>query len=105
MSSRFQVVSMMTREWKLSEPSKITVPRKVENPEKVDRRQAQINRTKAHTHAFYGCSFAFAGAARTTARLDGEEWMLDGTKAWITNAHDAQSSIVFATTDSSKKHK
>lgn len=46
-----------------------------------------------------------AGAARTTARLDGEEWVLDGTKAWITNAHDAQSSIVFATTDSSKKHK
>lgn len=47
----------------------------------------------------------FSGAARTTARLDGEEWVLDGTKAWITNAHDAQSSIVFATTDSSKKHK
>lgn len=49
--------------------------------------------------------FFVAGAARTTARLDGGEWVLDGTKAWITNAHDAQSSIVFATTDSSKKHK
>ncbi|CAM9469830.1 unnamed protein product [Ectocarpus fasciculatus] len=46
-----------------------------------------------------------AGAARTTARLEGDEWVLDGTKAWITNAHDAQSSVVFATTDSSKKHK
>lgn len=46
-----------------------------------------------------------AGAARTTARQEGEEWVLDGTKAWITNAHDAQSSVVFATTDVSEKHK
>lgn len=27
-----------------------------------------------------------AGAARTTATLDGAEWILDGEKAWITNA-------------------
>lgn len=46
-----------------------------------------------------------AGAARTTARLEGEEWVLDGTKAWITNAYEAQAAIVFATTDLSKKHK
>ena len=45
------------------------------------------------------------GAAITTARLDGSEWVLDGTKAWITNAHEANSSVVFATTDSSKKHR
>ena len=45
------------------------------------------------------------GAAITTARLDGNEWVLDGTKAWITNAHEAKSSVVFATTDSSKKHR
>lgn len=46
-----------------------------------------------------------AGAASTTATLDGNEWILNGTKAWITNAHEASASIVFATTDKSKKHK
>lgn len=28
-----------------------------------------------------------AGAASTTARVDGDNWVLNGTKAWITNAH------------------
>lgn len=48
-----------------------------------------------------------AGAASTTAKLsdDGSEWILNGTKAWITNAHEAQNTIIFATTDKSKKHK
>lgn len=31
--------------------------------------------------------------------------MLNGTKAWITNAHEADQAIVFATTDKSLKHK
>ena len=46
-----------------------------------------------------------AAAASTTARLDGNEWVLNGTKAWITNAHDAHAAIVIATTDKSLKHK
>jgi butyryl-CoA dehydrogenase len=46
-----------------------------------------------------------AGAASTTARKDGDHWILNGTKAWITNAHDAHASLVFATTDKSQKHK
>ena len=28
-----------------------------------------------------------AGAAKTTAKLDGDTYVLNGTKAWITNAH------------------
>ncbi len=28
-----------------------------------------------------------AGAASTMAKLDGDKWVLNGTKAWITNAH------------------
>ena len=31
--------------------------------------------------------------------------MISGTKAWITNAHDADAAVVFATTDKSLKHK
>lgn len=46
-----------------------------------------------------------AGAASTVARLDGDEWVLNGTKAWITNAWDASATVVFATTDKSLKHK
>lgn len=46
-----------------------------------------------------------AAAASTTARLEGDEWVLNGTKAWITNAHDAHAAIVIATTDKSLKHR
>ncbi|XP_067911310.1 short-chain specific acyl-CoA dehydrogenase, mitochondrial isoform X2 [Heterodontus francisci] len=46
-----------------------------------------------------------AGAASTNARLDGDHWILNGTKAWITNSWDASAAIVFATTDKSLKHK
>ena len=33
-----------------------------------------------------------AGAAKTTAKLDGDKWILNGTKAWITNAHQGKES-------------
>lgn len=46
-----------------------------------------------------------AGAASTTATLEGNEWVINGTKAWITNAHEASAAVVFATTDKSLKHK
>jgi len=46
-----------------------------------------------------------AGAASTTARDAGSEWILNGTKAWITNAHEANCAVVFATTDKSLKHR
>jgi len=46
-----------------------------------------------------------AGAASTTATKDGDSWVLNGTKAWITNSHDASANVVFATSDKTKKHK
>ncbi|XP_076842754.1 short-chain specific acyl-CoA dehydrogenase, mitochondrial [Brachyhypopomus gauderio] len=46
-----------------------------------------------------------AGAASTVAREDGDGWVLNGTKAWITNCYDASAAVVFATTDKSLKHK
>jgi len=46
-----------------------------------------------------------AGAAATTARLDGGSWVLNGTKMWITNGFESEAAIVFATTDRSLKHK
>lgn len=46
-----------------------------------------------------------AGAASTTAHQDGDEWVLNGTKAWITNSWEASATVLFATTDKSLKHK
>lgn len=46
-----------------------------------------------------------AGAASTTATRTEKGYVLNGTKAWITNAHEADQAIVFATTDKSLKHK
>ncbi|OPL33262.1 short-chain mitochondrial acyl-specific, partial [Mytilus galloprovincialis] len=46
-----------------------------------------------------------AGAASTTAVLQGDHYVLNGTKAWITNGYEAEASVVFATTDKSQKHK
>jgi len=46
-----------------------------------------------------------AAAASTTATLDGDHYVLNGTKAWITNAHDAHAAVVIATTDKEMKHK
>jgi len=46
-----------------------------------------------------------AAAASTTARLDGDHYVINGTKAWITNAHDAHAAIVIATTDKELAHK
>ncbi|XP_062339910.1 short-chain specific acyl-CoA dehydrogenase, mitochondrial [Osmerus eperlanus] len=46
-----------------------------------------------------------AGAASTLAQQDGDEWVLNGTKAWITNSWDASATVVFATTDKKLKHK
>lgn len=46
-----------------------------------------------------------AGAASTTATLDGDSWVLNGTKMWITNGFEASAAVVFATTDKAMKHK
>jgi butyryl-CoA dehydrogenase len=46
-----------------------------------------------------------AGAAKTTAQRQGDYWVLNGTKAWITNGYEASAAVVFATTDRAKKHK
>lgn len=46
-----------------------------------------------------------AGAASTTARLEGNSYKLNGTKSWITNGFESEAVVLFATTDKSKKHK
>jgi len=46
-----------------------------------------------------------AAAASTTAVLKGDHYVLNGTKNWITNGYEAETAVVFATTDKNLKHK
>ena len=46
-----------------------------------------------------------AAAMRTAARRDGDDWVLNGTKNFITNGAIANVAIVFAQTDPAQKHK
>ncbi len=43
-----------------------------------------------------------AGAIRTTAKKDGNHYVLNGTKQWITNGGEAETYVVIAMTDKSK---
>lgn len=44
-----------------------------------------------------------AGGTRTTAILDGDEWVINGSKSWITNAGPASTYLVCCKTDPSAK--
>ncbi len=46
-----------------------------------------------------------AGGLQTTARLDGDEWVLNGSKSWITNAQVANVYIVAAKTAPEKANR
>jgi butyryl-CoA dehydrogenase len=46
-----------------------------------------------------------AAAQKTTARLVGNEWVISGTKNWITNAPNAAVAVLFAMNDQEKGHK
>lgn len=46
-----------------------------------------------------------AGATKTTAVPDGEEYVLNGSKIFITNGYVADIYVIIAATDKSKKHK
>ena len=56
--------------------------------------------------AAFGLTEANAGSdasgVRTTAVLDGDEWVLNGTKQWITNGGESQIYTIVAMTDPSK---
>lgn len=45
-----------------------------------------------------------SGATKTRAVRDGDHWVLNGTKAWCTNATEAHSYVVSAVTDPEKAH-
>jgi len=46
-----------------------------------------------------------AGATKTTAKLVGDKWVINGTKHFITNGNEADTVVLFASTDPSKMTK
>ncbi len=46
-----------------------------------------------------------AGSTKTTAKLSGDKWILNGSKHFITNGKEADIAVVFASTDPSLKTK
>ena len=40
-----------------------------------------------------------AGAASTTAKRDGDSWIINGTKAWITTGYEAEAAVVSITSN------
>ncbi len=46
-----------------------------------------------------------AAALRTTARRDGDDYVLNGSKVFITNGTHADTALVFATVDPAQKHR
>jgi len=46
-----------------------------------------------------------AGAASTNAKKKDDKWVLNGTKAWITNSYQSSGGTLFATTDRKMKHR
>ena len=46
-----------------------------------------------------------AGGMQTTAKLDGDEYVINGSKIFITNGGEADIYVVFAVTDPDSKHK
>ena len=47
----------------------------------------------------------FLGAMRTRARRDGDDFVIDGAKMWITNANVADVAVVYAKTDPAAGHR
>lgn len=45
------------------------------------------------------------GAISAKAEKIGDDWILNGTKSWVTSGYEAETAIVFCTIDKSKKHK
>ena len=72
-------------------------------------KQQYLPRVAADTICSYALSEASSGsdafALKTTARRDGEDYILNGSKLWISNAAEAGLFIVFTTVDPSLGYK
>ncbi|MDX1390190.1 MAG: acyl-CoA dehydrogenase, partial [Acidobacteriota bacterium] len=74
-----------------------------------EQKKTYFPRLASETIAAYALSEAGSGsdafALACKANADGDDWVLDGQKLWITNAGEADLFLIFATVDSTKGYK
>lgn len=74
-----------------------------------DQKQRYLPKLASGWVGAYALSEAGSGsdafALRCAARADGDAWVLNGSKLWITSAGEAELFLVFANTDASKGYK
>lgn len=75
----------------------------------VQQKEYFFSKYSADTIGAFALSESDAGsdvaALSTKAKQDGGDWILNGSKAWVTSAKEAKSGIVFATIDPELKYK
>jgi len=74
-----------------------------------DQKERYLTRLAAGTVGAYALSEAGSGSdafgLSTRAEQDGDDWILNGTKLWITNGGEAEIFIIFATIDPAQGYK
>jgi len=83
-----------------------TVTRKYGTPEQQERWLPHLAQTKIGSFCLSEpASGSDAFALQTRATKDGDNWIINGTKMWITNSYEAEIFLVFANIDPSKGYK
>jgi len=76
---------------------------------KEEQKQEYLSRLSTDTVASFCLSEPGSGsdafALKTAAKKDGSDWIIEGSKCWISNAMEANVFVVFANADPSKGHK
>ncbi|KAF9004693.1 mitochondrial acyl-CoA dehydrogenase [Cyathus striatus] len=83
-----------------------TVLRKYGNKEQQDKWLPQLSESKLGSFCLSeSSSGSDAFALQTRAKKDGDNWIINGSKMWITNSYEAEIFLIFANIDPSKGYK
>jgi hypothetical protein len=83
-----------------------TVIRKYGTPEQQEKWLPQLSTSKLGSFCLSeAASGSDAFALQTRARKDGDNWIINGSKMWITNSYEAEVFLIFANIDPSKGYK
>jgi len=83
-----------------------TVIRKYGTREQQDKWLPQLSTSKLGSFCLSeAASGSDAFALQTRAKKDGDNWIINGSKMWITNSYEAEVFLIFANVDPSKGYK
>ncbi|KAJ7350857.1 acyl-CoA dehydrogenase/oxidase [Mycena albidolilacea] len=83
-----------------------TIFRKYASKEQQDKWLPQLSESKLGSFCLSeAASGSDAFALQTRAKKDGDSWIINGSKMWITNSYEAEIFLIFANIDPSKGYK